>query len=321
MSSPLDREQEFGKLNLLIESSGKILLATHCQPDADGLGSLYALQKFLLSKGKECDIYFNENLSANLKVVDLVSDSAGGRGYDLIIGSDYGSIRRLCLPFAPEEKFLDKLVTIDHHDSCDVDGVLTILDNNACSASLMVYRFLKWDKFSFSSDVATALYWGMFNDSGGFAHVNVDKEVFEAASDLVFLGAAARRVVTNFLYRRNSVLSVWGKVLKDLSYDGSVGLVYACLDYEFFNGYQIRLSDLSGLTNVMLRAGEAKISLLLSEFQKDFIDGSLRVSDGWPTNVAEIARRLGGGGHRRAAGFQRMGDLRESLQLVKEALI
>jgi len=297
-------------------------LVTHRQPDPDGLGSLYALSNFIAESGCRVSVFFEGRLSGNLGVVSMVSAaSANPNDFDLIIGVDYGSIDRLYLPWEWRDSVAERLISIDHHESATNKGVLTIVDHNACSTSLLIYRYFKYNKFFIKHDVATALYWGIFNDSGGFAHVNTGREVFDVASDLIRSGAANNKVANNFLYRERNVLNIWGEALKGLQFNAGLRLGYVCLDYNFFRSYNVRLKELSGLTNIILRAKEVKVALVISEFRQDFIDGSLRASMNWPVNAAKIAERFGGGGHRRAAGFQTRAGLAESLQKVKEALI
>jgi nanoRNase/pAp phosphatase (c-di-AMP/oligoRNAs hydrolase) len=64
---------------------------------------------------------------------------------------------------------------------------------------------------------------------------------------------------------------------------------------------------------------ETKFSLLLIECEPNFIKGSLRSESFKGVDVAMIARALGGGGHKYAAGFERSGETLENvLELVKK---
>ena len=63
--------------------------------------------------------------------------------------------------------------------------------------------------------------------------------------------------------------------------------------------------------------GEAKVYITLIE-QKDRIKVSLRSRNG--INVAKIAKKFGGGGHKYAAGCKIKGDIFEVLKKIKKEL-
>ena len=47
---------DWKSLNQQVESSNRILLSTHENPDGDGLGSACAMYHYLSDKGKDCKI-------------------------------------------------------------------------------------------------------------------------------------------------------------------------------------------------------------------------------------------------------------------------
>ena len=57
-------------LNQQIESSQRILLSTHENPDGDGLGSACAMYHYLKDNGKDCKIIHMSKLPAEYKFLN-----------------------------------------------------------------------------------------------------------------------------------------------------------------------------------------------------------------------------------------------------------
>ena len=66
--------------------------------------------------------------------------------------------------------------------------------------------------------------------------------------------------------------------------------------------------DLEGVANFLNSTPDVKASLVLSENEDGEIKGSLRTLRD-DIDVSELARALGGGGHKKAAGFTFPGKL------------
>jgi phosphoesterase RecJ-like protein len=72
---------------------------------------------------------------------------------------------------------------------------------------------------------------------------------------------------------------------------------------------QADLDDLSGVVNLLNTLPEVNFALVLCEYKTGHIKGSLRSEPHKNTDVSKIARRLGGGGHKLASGFDITGHL------------
>jgi phosphoesterase RecJ-like protein len=69
------------------------------------------------------------------------------------------------------------------------------------------------------------------------------------------------------------------------------------------------LEDLSGVVNMLNTLPDTTFALLLAEYEPGVIKGSLRSEPHKNVDVSAIAKRLGGGGHKLAAGFEIRGHL------------
>jgi phosphoesterase RecJ-like protein len=113
-------------------------------------------------------------------------------------------------------------------------------------------------------------------------------------------------------------LKIWGKVIENLYFNQITGLVSSGLTAIDIKNLEKSLSgaqaeenlavDLFGIiVSFMCSLRGVKVALLLRE-ENGVIKGSLRTNSD-NIDVAEIASRFGGGGHRKAAGFSLSGSL------------
>ena len=116
---------KFQDLKMLIESSDKILLSTHVNPDGDGLGSEVGMYHYLQSIGKDSRIINNTKTPDKYNFINIkrIIEHYDGsqddwiKSIDIAIVFDIGDYRRLneLYPLIGD----DKIVIFDHHPPVD----------------------------------------------------------------------------------------------------------------------------------------------------------------------------------------------------------
>jgi phosphoesterase RecJ-like protein len=238
---------------------------------------------------------------------------------DLFFGFDYGDFSRLGIDYNSLSS--SAIVTFDHHPPLRQRGDVLIIDTSASSTCEIVYNFIQEAGYEISSGTALALLTGIFTDTGGFAHVNTSVRTLRAAGDLLRYGVSLQKLHRHtFSGKSPETLRVWGYVLKDISWDSEVGMTYAAISIDRFRELGTSLGDFEGIVNIINMPPDVRFSLLLIEHKRQVIKGSLRSEPFQGVDVSSIARALGGGGHKYAAGFERSGEtLQEALESVKMA--
>lgn len=299
----------FDRAKEIIDRSEKILLATHKDPDADGIGSMLALHHFLKSPEKQTILFAPDPVPANyvfLSDAHKISADPPPRDVqiDAIIGLDYGSPERLGIDYLLNDDV--PLITFDHHLADRQAGEVLIVDENLSSTAELVYLFLKHHNFSISQDIASAILAGIFADTGGFRHANTTGRVLRAAGDLIERGASLGKI-SRALWgqKENGVYRLWGRALRKLNTDNETKMVYSLISAGDFEEFSASTDDTEGLPNIINKTSEASFSLFLTERKNGKLKGSLR-SERYKKidNVAGIAGVFGGGGHKLASGFE-----------------
>ncbi|MGI6084342.1 MAG: DHH family phosphoesterase, partial [Acetivibrionales bacterium] len=86
--------------------------------------------------------------------------------------------------------------------------------------------------------------------------------------------------------------------------------------YEDIKDYDVKNDDFEGLVNIGRNLEGVEVSVFLREDSEGTFRGNLRSNN--YVNVSEIAEEFGGGGHKRAAGFN-SGDTLE--ELIKKLIV
>lgn len=309
----------FEKAGALIDGAEKILLATHKDPDADGVGSMLALHHALKALGKQTALFTPTPIPANcafLTDAHKISSNLPPEDIrlDAIIGLDYGSIERLGIDHLLQKN--TPFLALDHHWTKDRersplppglwDNGIFITAKRLSSTAELVYLFLKHNNLPMPRDAASALLAGIFSDTGGFQHANTTENVLRAASDLISRGASLGKISRHLWgQKENRVYRLWARALQNLKADEKTDMVYSFLSKSDLEEFSADIGDTEGLPNIINKTWESSFSLFLTERENGKLKGSLR-SEKYKKvdNVASVAEVFGGGGHRLASGFE-----------------
>lgn len=298
-------------LKELIGSFEPILILTHEDPDGDAIASLLALKIALERLGKKVFTVCKDGVPAAfafLKGSEEVSPDFLAGDFELIFILDCGDLRRT--GFAerirrlPRRKY--KIVNIDHHPKSDLHKIasLNITDSSACSTSELLYRLFYNLSVSIDKEIATALLTGIYTDTGGFRHSNTTAEVLEMASQLLSKGARLSKISKHIAFSRPiSALKLWGKALDRIHWHRRLGLVSSLVTQKDIQECQATDSDLAGVVNLINTIPQSRAAILFSETKDGKVKASLRTEED-KVDVSRLATLFGGGGHRKAAGFE-----------------
>jgi phosphoesterase RecJ-like protein len=233
--------------------------------------------------------------------------------YSAIIVLDCGDARRASGLLEPRPPL--PVVNIDHHATNPGYGDLNWVVPDACSTAEIIHGLAVSLGVRPEGDLAEALYTGILTDTGSFRHGNATPRAFRIASLLVGAGIDPSRIA-QAVYESVSfeTLRVLGETLAGLrrTPDGRVawirlpaavlGKLASPAESEEWASYPRSLDT-------------AVISVCFKESEPGQIRLSFRSKGA--VDVAALAARWGGGGHRNAAGATAYG----TLEVVERAVI
>lgn len=314
-----------------IDASQKILLVVHRGPDPDSVGSNLAMYHALHSMGKKDVTIISEDkppLSLNflpgiekIEVVDMGTFDFSS--FQLFIALDMGELGMITsTPGIPRVSGNIPIMAIDHHRTNTMYGEINLVDDNIGSTGELLYNlFGEWE-VEIDKEIAISLFAAIAGDTGVFRYASVTAETLKIAALLLEAGANLADVTFNF-YQRNTpqTLHFWGKVLEkiEITSQGKYKFAWAALPFEEFEALG-RPSARDSAASMFFQGIEGTdFGLLVVEETKGIVKGSLRSRS--EIDVSAIAKVLGGGGHRAAAGFRVYGDFGKATKEIKETLV
>jgi phosphoesterase RecJ-like protein len=229
--------------------------------------------------------------------------------YDAAILLECDSLERTRLR-GLEELFL---INIDHHLTGREFTQLNWIDRSAASVGEMVYRLARAAGIAITPQMAQCLYTSILTDTGGFCYGNVHESTFALARELVHAGAEPIALAEEVYFSAPaSKLLLLGAALRRLKREGR--LAWLWVTHQDMQHTCATEEDSDGIVNVAL--GIAGVDAVV--FLRELSDGHIRLSlrSKGALNVAEIAARLGGGGHQNAAGCMLEGPLPRALKQI-----
>lgn len=307
------------------------ILTTHEGPDADGLGSVYALAKALWDLGKRAVPLVSGRVPSKFAFMDPDNMIRGlSRREDL--EETGGSLLVVLDTHDPHylgtisDLLLDSMGTvfyIDHHEPRNSPPEPSWIDPTASSTCEMVHEIVTGLGANLSLDAAEALFTGIVYDTGSFIYSKTSTRTFRAGLDLVGRGVLPY-VVHGKMYESSSVgaLVLQKLALASLELHAGNRIAVQTMTRTDLERSGAQYEDAEDLINIPLQGRTIEVSVFLKQNLEGILRCSLRSKGS--VNVAHIAQSFGGGGHRMAAGFKATLPLeqmkRKVLERVLEAL-
>lgn len=291
---------ELDEICRAVSARERFLVTSHVRPDGDAIGSQLALALALRDLGKQVRIVNRDAPPppflafpgvADIEIGETVEDPV-----DAVFVLECGELERTGLR-GLEGRFL---INIDHHQSNAHYGAINWFDPRAAACGEMVFELIRALNVPLSHDIAVHIYVAILTDTGSFHFSNITSRTFDICRQVLEAGvdpvAVARAVFdSNNLGR----LKLLGAVLSTMELDARGSLAIISVDHALAQTAGATYEDTEGLINLPLSVKEIQAVVFFKE-----MDGEYRVSmrSKGDIDVAGVARRFGGGGHRNAAG-------------------
>ncbi|MGM0426536.1 MAG: DHH family phosphoesterase [Thermodesulfobacteriota bacterium] len=299
-----DADQEMAEIAGLLRSHKRFLLMTHVDPDADGIGSMLALGRSLSDAGKAVVMLTPKPLDDPLnrlkdaaRIVNIHSE----KHFDVVVALDCAEKSRLGT-LADHMEGFGCTVNIDHHDTNDGFGTLNLNDPAASSTGELVFQILKKGSFFICADAAANLFAAIQADTGAFRFSNTTPGAMRMAAELIELGARPWEIskdMDGYDAARLKLLEL-ALATMEFHFQGRLGMM--TLNRHMFTETGAEAIDCERFVDYPRFVHGVEIAAVLREVGNDRYKCSLR-SNTW-VNVARLASGFGGGGHKRAAGFE-----------------
>ena len=284
-----------------------ILILCHKNPDGDTLGSGAALCLALRRLGKTAAVLCSDPIPAMYAFLPITVFD-GSFAPRFVVAVDVAGIQlfgdKNNMPRYAEHVDL----CIDHHASNSGYAYESLVDGSAAAAAELLTSLIPELGVELTPDIASCLYTGLATDTGCFRFTNTTAATHRAAARLIEAGADVATLNERlFECRSHARMEAERMALESLEYYYGDRCAMICLTWDQIQAAGVAGAELEDLTSLPRSIEGVEVGLTLRQ-QKD---GSYKISvrTGNQTNACSIARRLGGGGHPRAAGCEISGNL------------
>ncbi len=291
-----------------------ILVLCHKNPDGDTVGSGAALYHALLALDKTAAVLCSDPIPPTFGYTNIHLYD-GSFQPEAVVATDVASLQLFGEKNNVPELARHVDFCIDHHSGNGGYADFTLLDATAAATAELVTRVIEAMHVSITPLMADCLYTGLATDTGCFKFSNTTAYTHLVAARLIEAGARIAELNTILFdtVPRERMLAE-RMALDNLEYhlNGQCALIYLTRD-EIAES-RVEPSDLEDLTGMPIRIAGVKVGVTLRQQPSGSYRISIRTVAG--VDACAIARRLGGGGHNRAAGCELEGNLENTKSAV-----
>ncbi len=305
-----------------IRKASRIIITAHVHPDGDCLGSMLALNEYLLSSGKNVSMLLDDEIPAMYSFLYGCRDihkpvPTAVISADLLIVIDASDLERI----GNVKTWINApLLNIDHHISNTKFADYRYVDSTAAATGEIIFQLLRLMQADITTTMAVSLFTAIATDCGFFRYANTSAQTLRFAAELVELGAKPYLISEYIETKSFADMLTLIKVLQtlELHYNSRI----ACITIE--KNMVDELSDnTEGFINYPRNIEGVEIALMFRIVDQTTVRVSFRSRN---VDVSTLALAFGGGGHARAAGCTlnqpldtaKMQILNASAKLVKK---
>ncbi len=312
-----------------IRRAESVVCVAHVSPDGDALGSAMGAALAMRAAGIEAVVSFDEDpfvLPGSLRwlpgqellrsVDELVVDRYAMVSFD---ASDLARLGRLASVGDKAEFF----GAVDHHRSYTGFGQVSIVDVTAPATAVLALELVDRLGVDLSRDIASCIYAGLTTDTGSFRFAGTTAQTHRVAARLHDAGIAhdeiAREVFDTAPF---TAVQLLGDAIRSAQLipksESGPGIVWTTVTKSQRDFLGLSLDAAEPIIDTIRTTSEAEVAVVIKEGD----DGVWRVSTRSKglVDVGLMCSKLGGGGHRFAAGFSSARSPRDIIDEISRAL-
>ena len=300
----------------VLKNSKRVAIIAHISPDADCLGSMTALSCILNKLNIENKMFVDYDFKGTIhkfyNLNESSSEDINPNEFDLIATVDVAT-PRLMGKYYPIFSNFENTLSIDHHGNRDLKAKTLYVNANSSSCAEIIYELCVELGVEIDANIATLIYSGIIGDTNCFQNDNVNERTFKIASDCIKYGADFKTV--NFeIYKKRTKEQVKLKTLGYKNMRTENGVAYVIFTKKMFK--EAGTEDDCKFANEILNIDDNKFAIVIKQKDKNSYTVTLRCKQKY--NVANIAKKYGGGGHNQASGLAFTGSATNYIKLLIE---
>lgn len=318
---------EGSAITALLNDAQHILIIQADNPDADSLGSSLALEQLLGDQNKQVTMYCGIDIPSYLHYLN---------GWDRVIHDLPNQFNLSITVDASTLTLLDKLqaknqigwiaakpsIVIDHHRT--VENNLTfakviICDDTASSTGEIIYSLAKQLKWTINQPAGKCLMAAILGDTQGLSNELATAETHRIIAELIDLGVQRPLLESE---RREygkmppSIFKYKAQLIERTELVADDRIAWVSIPQSEINQFSSLYNPVPLIQGDMLQISKVAVAIVFKQYTDGRITAAIRSNLGFAI-ADQLAEKMGGGGHRYAAGFKITNG--KSLDTVKQA--
>lgn len=282
-------------------------ILTHQSPDGDTIGSGFGLCFALRKIGKKANVLCSDDFPKRYVFIHGEYEPQKFSP-ETIVAVDVADKKLLGSRLAGYGDYVD--LCIDHHISNTEYAERLLVYPDAAAACEVMYRVLSEMEIPFDKTIAECLYTGIATDTGCFKYANTTKLAHIISARLMDYGIDLERINREmFDLKSRARLMVEQYINSSMEYylDGKCAMAAVTLDTVRETG--LASEEFEGIAGLSVQVEGIMVGIIIREKEAGKFKISMRSAS--EVDVSEICRKLGGGGHVKAAGCTLEGRLED----------
>jgi phosphoesterase RecJ-like protein len=298
----------------LVNDAKTIVIIQADNPDADSLGSALALEQIFGEAKKSVHLYCGVMMPQYLHHLDgwsRVSDRLPSK-FDLSIIVDTSASSLLQkLSESGHQGWISSrpCIVLDHHAETENDiSYATVVHNDSgvSSTGELIYHLAKSLDWPIDISSGESMMSAILGDTQGLTNDLARSNTYAVMSELVELGVSRPKLEElrrEYSKMDSRIFRYKARLIErtELLADGKLALV--TIPQEEINSYSPLYNPAPLIQGDMLQTIGVGIAIVLKSYDDGKVLASIRCNQHTPI-AADLALRMGGGGHRYAAGFK-----------------
>ena len=313
-----------------LEEPANTLILFHRNPDADAIGSAFALGRLLEQLGSNTRCVCCDEVPANLRflmhgVQETVLSDAVLADFKptRIISVDTASRSQMGALSASFEDCVDLM--IDHHESDDPYGAQCYIRADAAATGEIIFDVIKQlaseGRIEIDEEMCIDLYAAISGDTGCFRYSNVTPKTHIRAAELVASGIDCA-YINRCLFENKSLerLRAQSAAISNMELFANGKIAVVTFPYALKVALGLSDADLDALVDIPRSLSNVEVAFCI---RQPLPEGKFRVSarSNGAIDVAALCRKFEGGGHARAAGCTLTAtDIGEAMHRIVSAI-
>ncbi|MDP8237710.1 MAG: bifunctional oligoribonuclease/PAP phosphatase NrnA [Candidatus Hatepunaea meridiana] len=302
----------FEQIRDYILSDGDLIVVSHFSPDGDAIGSLLAFGEILKQLNNDYILAIDDtlpqkyNFLPGFNQIRNTQESPINRVFERVVILDAGSLPRIGSVKSCINK-QTRILNIDHHFTGPSYGDINYIDVDASATAEILYGLCNFLDIEFTPRIIYGLYVGILTDTGRFRFSNTSARSMEICGDLISKGVDPSWVTENVYYNHPfEYLQTLAEVLLNMKlYFNGLACIISLDQNE-------KIKDTDGFVEYASSVKGVALAAFIYEREARYYKISLRSRS--RIDVSEVAKKFGGGGHKKAAGFLYRGGKDDLIQ-------